>query len=209
MNADVPRFLPLLAALALAACCESAPPDPARDPGPPDAAAALSLLDLDGVSREPTVCGEGDKAACVIFTTTDCPIANGYAPEIAAIAKEYAPRGIRFTLAQVDPDLTAEVARAHAKEYSLESVAQVFDRRHELADFAGATITPEAAVYLPGGDLAYRGRIDDQFAELGVRRAEPSERDLRAALDAILAGQPVPTPRTDAVGCLLPLPLEE
>jgi hypothetical protein len=58
-------------------------------------------------------------------------------------------------------------------------------------------------VITPGG-LAYRGRIDDLYPELGKKRAAPTKRDLREALAAVLAGKPVPVPRTEAVGCSIP-----
>jgi hypothetical protein len=49
----------------------------------------------------------------------------------------------------------------------------------------------------------YLGRIDDRFPDLGVRREEPTTHELRDALDAVLAGKPVETPRTLAVGCFI------
>jgi hypothetical protein len=52
--------------------------------------------------------------------------------------------------------------------------------------------------------VLYRGRIDDRVADFGKRRVEPTRRDLRLALDAILAGKPVPARRTKAVGCYIP-----
>src|SRR5207244_1630362 len=46
----------------------------------------------------------------------------------------------------------------------------------------------------------YRGRIDDRYVDLGKRRIEPNRRDLREALTAVLAGQPVKEARTKAIG---------
>jgi hypothetical protein len=66
------------------------------------------------------------------------------------------------------------------------------------------TTTPEVAIVTPAGQIAYRGRIDDQYADLGKKRLAPTQRDLREALTSILAGQPVPRPRTVAIGCLIP-----
>jgi len=53
--------------------------------------------------------------------------------------------------------------------------------------------------------VVYHGRIDDRIVALGKRRVEPTTRDLREALDAMLEGKPVPTPVTKAVGCYLPV----
>ena len=54
------------------------------------------------------------------------------------------------------------------------------------------------------GDVLYRGRIDNLYAALGQKRPRATTRDLREALDAILAGQPVPHATNQAVGCLIP-----
>ena len=79
----------------------------------------------------------------------------------------------------------------------------VHDREQALVARAGVTRTPEAALYDGEGRLRYRGRIDDRFPDLNVRRSRPTRRDLRTALDALLAGEPIETERTEAVGCLI------
>ena len=66
----------------------------------------------------------------------------------------------------------------------------LLDPKRDLIVAAGATVSPEAAIFSAKGALLYRGRIDDRAFAPGKHRAEPHERDLRAALDAILAGKP-------------------
>ena len=68
-------------------------------------------------------------------------------------------------------------------------------------------MTPEAVVVVGRGVIAYRGRIDNFYKELGVGRKQVTKRELRKALDAILKGQKVSVPRAKAVGCFIP-PLE-
>ena len=65
-------------------------------------------------------------------------------------------------------------------------------------------MTPEAAVIVGDGKIAYRGRIDNFYEKLGVGRRQVTRRDLRDALEAILKGQRVTVPRTKAVGCFMP-----
>jgi hypothetical protein len=60
------------------------------------------------------------------------------------------------------------------------------------------------AVFVPGEGRKYRGRIDDRYFAPGKRRAEPASHDLRAALEAVLAGKPVPRAETEAIGCPIP-----
>ncbi len=79
----------------------------------------------------------------------------------------------------------------------------VRDPKHTLVKLAGATVTPEAAVFTPAGEMIYRGRIDDTVPQYGKARSAPTTRDLENALTAALAGRPVPNPRTTAVGCFI------
>ena len=78
------------------------------------------------------------------------------------------------------------------------------DTEVEPGKTTDVTITPEVAVLTLDGQMAYRGRIDDTYPGLGQKRNAPLRRDLREALDAILAGKPVAVPRTEAVGCFIP-----
>lgn len=150
-------------------------------------------------------CASRPHATVYLFTTTDCPIANGYAPEINRIVSAYAPRNIDFRLVYVDPDTTDEQAKHHAKEYGYTCLF-LLDPRHEWVRKVGATMTPEAAVVSSDGSLVYRGRIDDLYVDYGKRRKEPTTRDLRDALDAVLEGKPILNRTTTAIGCFIPDP---
>ncbi|HWE04128.1 MAG TPA: redoxin domain-containing protein [Tepidisphaeraceae bacterium] len=169
---------------------------------PPDTQPApLAVSDLNGVIRHPMEAGES-KAAVLLFIAVDCPISNGYAPEINRICKEYEAQGVAFYLVYPDAELTTADAKKHAADYGFTCPA-LLDRKHELVRGVGATVTPEAVVLDHDGRIAYRGRIDDLYAALGKRRYEATTHDLRAALQAVVAGKPVPTPRTTAVGCAI------
>jgi peroxiredoxin len=160
------------------------------------------FVDIKGATHYPLEFKD-TKAVVFIFTCVDCPIANYYASEINAIVKDFAGKPVRFYLVHADPDLTAAAAVKHADSYKLTATILI-DAKHQLVKATGATITPEAAVMLPDATTAYRGRIDDIYPELGRRRAAPNQRDLREAITAVLAGQPVKEPRTKAVGCYIP-----
>ncbi len=164
--------------------------------------AAEAFVDVKGTTHHP-LDPRGAKAVVLFFLTTDCPIANYYTSEISTIVKDHAGKGVRFYVVHVDPDLTPEEARKHAEAYRL-TCPVLIDAKHCLVKATGATVTPEAAVLTPDGKLAYRGRIDDTYAELGKRRVAPTRRDLRDALAAILAGRAVLQPRTMALGCPIP-----
>ncbi len=168
----------------------------------PRGAEPLAVRDLDG--REHTVPAADAKATTLLFVTHDCPIANSYAPEVNRIVAAYEPRGVAFYLVYADPGLEPAAAKRHAAEYGYRCPAFT-DPGHRLVKRAGATITPEAVVLSPDGKLLYRGRIDDRYVDFGRKRPEPTVRDLRRSLDAILAGKPVPQRTTKAVGCFIPV----
>jgi hypothetical protein len=146
------------------------------------------------------------KANVILFVQTDCPISNSYAPEIQRICKAYAAKGISCSLAYEDVRVDAAAVRKHMADFSYHGVPATIDASRELADRAKATITPQAVVVDTRGAIRYRGRIDNFYASLGKPRQHVTEHDLTDALDAILAGKPVPKPETEAVGCFIARP---
>ena len=138
----------------------------------------------------------------LIFVSIDCPVSNRYAPEIKRMYDDFSPRGVRFQLVYPNPLDSDEAIDNHLREYGYPAIA-ARDRDHALVKAAGATITPEAAVFDSRGRLVYLGRIDDRFVELGRERPAATQHDLRDALAAVLAGTPVTHPRTQAVGCFI------
>lgn len=165
-------------------------------------AASIRVKDLTGATVQPLK-DSGQKATVMFFVMHECPVANGYAPEINRILSEYATNGVHGYVVYVESDLSRRKARQHAREYSYKS-GILLDPEHLLVNAAGATVSPEAVVFSPSGGVLYRGRIDDRVADFGKRRVEPTRRDLRLALDAILAHQPVPARLARAVGCYIP-----
>jgi len=137
-----------------------------------------------------------------LFTRTDCPISNSYAPEVRRIYEKFSPRGVSFYLVYPDPDESPKLIEKHLKEYSYPFPA-LRDPKHELVKIAEAKITPEAAVFDASGKLLYRGRIDDRYVDFGKMRAAATQKDLETALEAILSGKPAPTAGGPAIGCFI------
>ncbi len=163
--------------------------------------ASLTVQDVQGVARSPLQ-PEG-KASLLFFVTSDCPISNSYAPEIQRICSEYGPKGIACNLVYVDPDLTPSDVKKHVREFGYGAMPAILDSTQKLVRAAGATTTPEAAVIGRAGQVLYRGRIDNVYASLGKRRPAATEKDLRKALDEVVAGKAVSTPETKAIGCYI------
>ena len=147
----------------------------------------------------------GQKAVVLLFLGVECPVSNGYAPEMRRIAEQYGLRGVAFYGIHPDPDVSPAVAAQHAAEYGL-TFPILLDPEQSVARRAGVRVTPEAVVLAPDGRVLYRGRIDDLYTSRGQRRNGATTADLRDALDAALAGRPPAVPATEAFGCLLPRP---
>lgn len=161
---------------------------------------ASILLDVDGNER--ALPDPDAKATIVYFVTQDCPISNRFMPEIRRICGEYSSRDTRCLMAYVDATATADEIREHRQTYE-NAVPAVHDLNHALVGLAGASVTPEAALFDREGTLAYRGRINNFYAGLGTPRRQATKHDLRDALEDVLAGRAVSQPRTQAVGCFI------
>ena len=140
-----------------------------------------TVFDLAGQSFDPFDTA-GVRAIVFLFVSTDCPISNRYAPEIRRVKEKFARAGVRLWLVYADPDTSADAIKKHLHDYQL---------------------PPEAAVFLPGRQLVYHGRIDNRYADLGKERPEATQHDLEDVLEAVVQGKPVPYPTARAVGCYI------
>ena len=195
----------LFAAVALtgATGCASRPPIGGTASRAPASHPSVATL-IEGVRP-------GDRVL-LVFGAVDCPIANAYAPELAALFACVSELGWRMLYVYADPHLDEASVTEHRRAFGLE-MPFCIDRDHRLVTAVGATVTPEVALVQVGPDAAqasavpfellYAGRIDDRYPERGVRRPQPTVRDLREAIEATAAGRPVAVLRTAAVGCLI------
>jgi hypothetical protein len=135
-----------------------------------------------------------------VFTTTDCPISNRYAPEIERLATQFKPHA-RFVLVYPVQTDTAEKITEHRRKFAY-TIESARDLDQKLVKLTGVAITPEVAV-MKGNQRLYRGRIDDRFVDFGRERARPTQHDLKDALTAITTGKAVANRETQAVGCYL------
>ena len=139
-----------------------------------------------------------DKAAVVVvFFANSCPDSLEYEDRLIALAKDYAAKSVAVVFLNVsllpEDSLPKMVERAKQKGYTF---PYLFDPSQKLGLAYAARATPTAFVLDRARRVAYRGAIDDSFQPERVTR-----RYVREALDAVLAGRPVPTPETEAIGC--------
>jgi thiol-disulfide isomerase/thioredoxin len=163
--------------------------------------AAVEIRDTDGRAFSPFE--PGPKVNVLLFIASDCPVSNGYAPEIQRICREYGSRSVACSLVYEDPAIEPAAVRTHLGEYRYKGIPAVIDRDRSVARRAHATVTPEAVVVDAKGEIRYRGRIDNRYADLGKPRRVVTVHDVRNALDAVLEGKAVNTPETTAFGCFI------
>jgi len=191
---------PRLALAALAPLLAFCMPAPAQDPaGPKIGAAAPDFTLPPAAGGAPVALKEllgKSKAVVVVFDATKCPYAKGYKERVGAMGKEYAGKGVTFVTVnsnKTEPAAeVAEDAKAHGFSFPV-----LKDEGNKVADLYGAKKTPEVYVLSPAGTLLYHGRIDETHDDPKNVKSP----DLRNALDAILAGKPVPAAETKAFGC--------
>jgi peroxiredoxin len=157
----------------------------------------FTLPDTEGA--EHSVPGEAP-ATVLIVSCNHCPYVVAWNPRLRAAAEDYAPRGVRF-LAIHPNDASRYPADSleHMRRFVRENdwpIPYLHDESQDVARALGAARTPELFVLDGDHRLAYHGAPDADHED-PERHAEW----LRAALDAVLAGEPVPVAETPAKGC--------
>jgi hypothetical protein len=148
----------------------------------------------------------GAVAHLELFITSDCPIANYYAPTIQQLCRDGGRKGLSCTLVYEDLEFDDGRLRAHLSEYGYRDIAATIDRDRSIARRAGATITPQAVLWDSQGKVRYRGRIDNRYESLGKPRRVITDRTLENAVHAVLAGRAVASPEAPALGCHIVFP---
>jgi len=158
-------------------------------------------LDLSGKAIDP-LSQITNKAVVLIFVSSECPISNRYAPEVRRLHEKFNAEGIKLLLVYPNADDSPAAIRQHTNDYQF-VCAPIRDPGHVLVKRAKATVTPEVAVFLPKGQLAYHGRIDNRNVAFGKERPEATQHDLEDVLQAVIEGKPPTGLSTPAVGCYI------
>jgi len=163
----------------------------------------FSLDDLNGVPHE-IQAKPGIKVVAIVFLSTECPIARSYLTKLnelhASWSKDASP--VKLFGVSSDPFVTGQEAKTFADEFKVRFPI-LYDQKGRLAQNLTPSHVPEAFVFDAKSHLAYRGRIDDTYAEVGRRRPAATQNDLEDAVAAVIKGVPVKSSRTTPVGCPL------
>lgn len=168
--------------------------DEAKAPAPITKVAAFSLPDSAGKSVEVGHWNKS-KATVIMFVSTQCPVSNAYNERMEKLAKNYSAKGVRFVGVNANKQESSGEIAEHSKEHGF-TFPVLKDKGNVIADKFDAKVTPEIYVVNAKGDLVYHGQIDNSQNETKVK-AHP----LAAALDEVLAGQPVAQGDVAAFGC--------
>ncbi len=161
----------------------------------------FSLPDTQGktVSRDDF---RGKRGLLVIFMCNHCPYVKHVAPELARLADEYQAQdigvvGISSNDIESHPEDSPEMMKLEAATQGYR-FPYLYDASQSVARSYSAACTPDFYLFDADFKLVYRGQLDDTRPKQGVA---PNGADLRAALDALLAGKPIPEPHKPSVGC--------
>jgi peroxiredoxin len=141
-------------------------------------------------------------ALLVLFICNHCPYVKHIRSGLAALAREYQGRGAAIVAisandAQNYPEDSPEKMKQEVRAAGY-VFPYLYDESQAVARAYEAACTPDIFLFDKNRKLAYRGQFDDSRPGNGK---PVTGRDLRAALDAVLAGKPAPEPQIPSVGC--------
>jgi peroxiredoxin len=144
---------------------------------------------------------KGDQGLLVMFICRHCPYVKHVQDELARLGKDYHGKIGIVAISSNDaagyPDDAPPALEEQAREVGF-TFPYLYDESQEVARAYGAACTPDFFLYDGRLRLAYRGQLDD------ARRGNDKPvtgRDLRAALDAVIAGRPAPADQKPSIGC--------
>jgi len=145
---------------------------------------------------------ESAPALLVAFICNHCPFVKHIRGAFAQLAKEYQDRGVGVVGISSNDFVTYpdDAPPAMAEEIRLAGYTfpYLVDETQQVAKDYGAACTPDFFVFDAGQQLVYRGQMDGSRPGNEV---PVTGEDLRQALDAVLAGRPVPAEQRPSLGC--------
>lgn len=145
---------------------------------------------------------KSDVATVVMFICNHCPFVIHVQDELVALTNQYIQKGVAFVAInsndvenypQDAPPKMKETGKRLGYEFPY-----LFDQSQEIAQAYQATCTPDFFIYDKSLGLVYRGQLDDSRPGSSI---PVSGRDIRNALDSLLAGKPVDSDQKASVGC--------
>ena len=145
---------------------------------------------------------QGERGTVIMFICNHCPYVIHVREQLIALAKEYIPRGIAFIAISSNdveqyPEDSPEKMAQLAREMNF-PFPYLYDESQEVARTYCAACTPDLNLFDAELKCVYRGRLDNSTPG---NNKPVTGKDFRHALDAVLSGQPTPTPQFPSMGC--------
>ena len=144
----------------------------------------------------------GKKALLVMFICAHCPFVKHIEKDLAKLGKDYATQSLGI-VAISSNDVTTHPAdspaglKQQAESFGFD-FPYLYDETQSAARAYDAACTPDFYLFDADFHLAYRGQFDASRPGNGV---PVTGKDLRAAIDSVLAGKPVPAHQNPSIGC--------
>ncbi len=145
---------------------------------------------------------KGDKATVIMFICNHCPYVIHVIEQLIILSTDYIIKGVSFTAISSNdvisyPQDSPGKMREFGKKYGL-SFPYLFDESQDIARGYGAVCTPDFFIFDEELKLVYRGQLDDSRPGNNI---PVSGRDIRDALDRIIAGENVDPVQHPSIGC--------
>ncbi|MEH1835460.1 MAG: thioredoxin family protein [Nostoc sp.] len=142
------------------------------------------------------------KALLVMFICRHCPFVKHVQQELAQLGRDYFTGDLAIVAISANdahnyPDDAPESLQAFAIEQGF-NFTLCYDESQETAKAYTAACTPDFFVFDDQRELVYRGQLDDSRPSNGK---PVTGADLRAAIEAVLAGKPITSEQKPSVGC--------
>ena len=171
---------------------------------PGDKVENFRLLDQKGGSHE-LFYYDDKKALVFLVQGNGCPIARHAAPRFQELRDIYSTQGVEFFMLNSNLQDNRLSIREEAKEFSY-NLSILVDESQIIGESLELSRTGEVFVVNPKNwSVAYIGALDDRLTYENQKK-EASVHFLKDAIDELLAGKVVSTPRTESLGCLINFP---
>lgn len=161
----------------------------------------FSLVNVDGRTLSLADVA-GSRGTVVMFICNHCPFVKHVADQLAALGHDYLPQGIGVVAISSNDVATHPADSPEQMVRESEERGYVFpylfDETQAVAKAYHAACTPDFYLFDGDNHLVYRGQLDDSRPDSGI---PVTGADLRRAIDAVLAGTPVPEPQKPSIGC--------
>ena len=142
------------------------------------------------------------RALLVVFMCNHCPYVKLIRQGLAQLGRDYLPKGVAVVGINANDAANYPADSPAQMKTEVKSAGYTFPYLHDetqaVAKAYRAACTPDIFLFDGGQKLVYRGQFDDARPGNGV---PVTGRNLRAALDAVLGGKPVPKDQKPSIGC--------